>query len=150
MRKIWKKAWIVIKQTDKNLHLLYIHWFWSIKNAVYRIWIKGLLHDQTKFHKLLLKSEFVKSNPSVQCLSLGREGVCLYSNGARRDGISHLRYICHGCGNNKVENEHPCEVIAEAGMRWKYILLTSQSLMFLCSESLKIDCFRMVNQTFLR
>ena len=31
---------------------------------------------------------------------------------------------------------NPCEVIAEAEMRRKYILLTSQSLMFLCSESL--------------
>ena len=31
---------------------------------------------------------------------------------------------------------NPCEVIAEAEMRWKYILFTSHSLMFLCSESL--------------
>ena len=67
--------------------------------------LKGLLHDQTKFQKLLLKSEFVKPNPSVQCLSLGREGVRLSSNAAHKDGISHLRYICHGCGNNKVEND---------------------------------------------
>ena len=67
--------------------------------------LKGLLHEQTKFHKLLLKSEFVKPNPSVQCFLLGREGVRLSSNGARRDGNSHLRYICHGCGNNKVEND---------------------------------------------
>ena len=27
--------------------------------------IKELLHDQTKFHKLFLKLEFVKPNPSV-------------------------------------------------------------------------------------
>ena len=31
---------------------------------------------------------------------------------------------------------NPREVIAEAGMWWKYILLTSQSLLFLCPESL--------------
>ena len=72
-------------------------------NLVIRI--KGLLHDQTKFHKLLLKPEFVKPNPSVQCLSLRREGVRVSSNGARRDGIFLLRCICHGYGDNKVEND---------------------------------------------
>ena len=41
----------------------------------------------------------------MQCLSLGMEGVRLSSNGARRGGISHIRYICYGCGNNKVEND---------------------------------------------
>ena len=32
--------------------------------------LKGLLHDQTKFHKLLLKPEFVKPNHLVQCKML--------------------------------------------------------------------------------
>ena len=67
--------------------------------------LKGLLHDQTKFHKLLPKPEFVKPNPSVQCLSLEREGVRVSSNGARRDGIFYLTSICHGYGNNKFEND---------------------------------------------
>ena len=75
------------------------------KTVLKILFLKGLLHDQTKFHKLLLKSEFVKPNSSVQCLSLGKERVRLSSNGARRDEISHLRYICHGCVNNKVEND---------------------------------------------
>ena len=64
------------------------------------IFLKGLFHDQTKFHKPLLKPGFVKLKPSVQCLSWGRESVGLSSNAARRNGMSHYKYICHGCGNN--------------------------------------------------
>ena len=83
------------KRTDEGIH----------GNPNTDAYLKGLLHDQTKFHKLLVKPCFVEPNHSVQCLSLGREGVRLLSNGASRDGISHLRYICHGCVNNKVEND---------------------------------------------
>ena len=90
----------------------------------------------------------LKLNPSVPCLSLGREGARLSSNAAHRDGTSHLWYILHGCGNNKVKKHSTYEVIAEARVRWKYILLSSSFLMFLSSESILRDCFRMANQTF--
>ena len=85
--------------------------------------LKGLLHDQTKFHKLLLKSEFVKPNPSVQCLSWEREGVRLSSNAALRDGMFHLgAYDATVVIITFKMTANPYEVIAEAG-----ILLPSQS-----------------------
>ena len=92
--------------------------------------LKGLLHDQTKFHRLLLKPGFVKPKPSVQCLSWGREGVRLSSNTARRDGMFHLgTYAAAVVIITFKMTANPYEVIAEAGMQWKYILLPSQSSM---------------------
>ena len=67
--------------------------------------VKGRLHEQIKLHKFFMKPGFVKQNRSVQCLSLRREGVSLFSNGSCSDGMFYLRYICHGCGNNKVQND---------------------------------------------
>ena len=88
--------------------------------------LKGLLHDQTKFHKLLLKSEFVKPNPSVQCLSLGREGcACLVMAHAETGSLILGTYATAVVIIKLKMIANPCEVIAEAGMRWKYILLTS-------------------------
>ena len=81
----------ILKPFQRRKNIAFSHLFMSK--------LKGLLHDQAKFHKLLQKSGFVKPNPSVQCLSLGREGARLSSNAACRDGMSHLRYICHDCGN---------------------------------------------------
>ena len=78
--------------------------------------VKGLLHDQTKFYKLLLKSEFVKPNPSVQCLSLGRKGVRFSSNA--RTGSPILGTYATAVVILKLKMiANPCEVIAEAGMR---------------------------------
>ena len=79
--------------------------------------LKGLLHDQTKFHKLLLKPEFVKPKPSVQCLSWGREGVRLSSNTARRDKMFHLGAYAAAVVIMFKMTANPYEVIAGAGMQ---------------------------------
>ena len=110
--------------------------------------LKGLLHDQTKFHKLLLKPAFVKPNHSVKCLSLGREGVCLSSNGASRDGMSNLRYICHGCGN-KVKNDSKA---MRSNCRSRDVVkvhFTKQSIFNIPIFRILINrCFRAANQTY--
>ena len=83
-----------------------------------KVTLKGLLHDQTKFRKLLLKPEFVKPNPSVQCLPLRRDGVRLSSNGARRGGSSILGTYATAVVIIKLKMiANPCEVIAGAEMR---------------------------------
>ena len=80
--------------------------------------LKGLLHDQTKFHKLLLKSEFVKPNPSVLCLSLGREGV-RFSVMVHAGTISPIlgTYVTAVVIIKLKMIANSCEVITEAEMR---------------------------------
>ena len=76
--------------------------------------VKEQSHNQTKYQQLLLKPWLVKPNPSVQCLSLGREGRACSVMRYAGTGYPILgTYVTAVVIIKLKRTANPCEVVAE-------------------------------------